>query len=166
MLQALSQAESYKKVAHGIKHASDTLFLGRGTSYALALEGALKLKELSYIHAEGYSAGEMKHGPIALIDNKMPVMVVAPYDTLFEKTASNIEETLARHGIVTLFSDNTGCQHFSHKNITTVELPQTSLLTAPMVYSIPVQMLAYYAAVLRDTDVDQPRNLAKSVTIE
>lgn len=166
LVKSLSHAEAYKEVAHGIKHASDTLFLGRGVSYAIALEGALKLKELSYIHAEGYAAGEMKHGPIALIDNKMPVIVVAPTDNLFDKTVSNIEETLARHGIVTLFSDSKGCQHFKHKNITTVEMPQTSLLTSSMVYSIPVQMLAYYAAVLRDTDVDQPRNLAKSVTIE
>lgn len=166
MQQALSHAHHYKDVAHGIKHASDTLFLGRGVSYAIALEGALKLKELSYIHAEGYAAGEMKHGPIALIDNKMPVIVVAPSDSLFDKTASNIEETLARHGMVTLFSDTKGCQYFRQKNVTTIELPNTSLFSSPLVYSIPVQMLAYYAAVLRDTNVDQPRNLAKSVTIE
>lgn len=167
MAQTLSLAPTFKTIAHGIQHASDTLFLGRGLCHGLALEGALKLKELSYIHAEGYAAGELKHGPIALIDNKMPVIVLAPGShELFQKTASNIEETLARHGVVTVLTDAKGRDYFRSTKAFCVEMPKVTSMSLPFVYSLPMQMIAYYTAVLRDTDVDQPRNLAKSVTIE
>ncbi|MDX1541667.1 MAG: SIS domain-containing protein, partial [Geminicoccaceae bacterium] len=138
----------------------------RGTAYAIALEGALKLKEISYIHAEGYAAGELKHGPIALIDEETPIVVVAPPDGLFEKTASNLQEVVARGGRVILLSDERGCDELSRYVQTAVALPEVDPVVAPILYAIPVQLLAYHVAVLKGTDVDQPRNLAKSVTVE
>jgi glucosamine--fructose-6-phosphate aminotransferase (isomerizing) len=132
----------------------------------LALEGALKLKEISYIHAEGYAAGEMKHGPIALIDENVPVIVLAPHDAVFEKTVSNMQETMARGGKVVLISDARGIAAVGEKAWATIEVPETDPLIAPLIYSLPVQLLAYHTAVAKGTDVDQPRNLAKSVTVE
>ena len=142
------------------------LYLGRGTDYPLALEGALKLKEISYIHAEGYAAGEMKHGPIALIDEAVPVIVIAPSGPLFEKTVSNMQEVQARGGKVVLISDEEGIAAAGEGCLATLALPTVHPLIAPMVYAVPVQLLAYHVAVLKGTDVDQPRNLAKSVTVE
>ncbi|HET8613653.1 MAG TPA: SIS domain-containing protein, partial [Sphingomonas sp.] len=135
-------------------------------SYPLALEGALKLKEISYIHAEGYAAGELKHGPIALIDETMPVIVIAPYDAVFEKTVSNMQEVQARGGQVVLISDYDGVEQAGENCIATITMPKVHPLIAPLVYAIPVQLLAYHVAVAKGTDVDQPRNLAKSVTVE
>ena len=152
-------------LAAQVAEASDVLYLGRGTGYPIALEGALKLKEISYIHAEGYAAGEMKHGPIALIDEAMPVIVVAPSDALFAKTASNVEEVMARGGRVILLSDAAGIAAVRAK-VAAVELPSVDPFVAPILYAIPVQLLAYHAAALKGTDIDQPRNLAKSVTVE
>ena len=146
--------------AHGV------LYLGRGTSYPMALEGALKLKEISYIHAEGYAAGELKHGPIALIDESVPVIVVAPYDALFDKTVSNMQEVAARGGRIILLTDRRGAQEAALETMATLVLPEVAPEVAPIVYSLPVQLLAYHTAVVRGTDVDQPRNLAKSVTVE
>ncbi len=153
-------------LAYKLSKAQDVLYLGRGTSYAIALEGALKLKELSYIHAEGYAAGELKHGPIALIDDQIPVVVIAPFDALFEKTISNVQEVLARKGKIIFISDKQGHQKFSHPSILRLTLPASTPLSSPILYALPVQMLAYYTAVVKGTDVDQPRNLAKSVTVE
>ncbi|MEM6710904.1 MAG: glutamine--fructose-6-phosphate transaminase (isomerizing) [Pseudomonadota bacterium] len=147
-------------------HASHALFLGRGTNYALALEGALKLKEISYIHAEGYAAGELKHGPIALVDKDMPVVVVAPYDRVFDKTVSNMEEVAARGGQIILITDQKGADAVSINAVSTLIMPDMPSTVAPLVYALPMQMIAYHTAVLRGTDVDQPRNLAKSVTVE
>ena len=152
--------------ARRLQEARSVLYLGRGIDYPVALEGALKLKEISYIHAEGYPAGEMKHGPIALIDEHVPVVVVAPPGRLFEKTASNVQEVHARNGRVVLLSDRAGCEKLAHLCAHTIAMPETHPFIAPIVYSIPVQLLAYHAAVLKGTDVDQPRNLAKSVTVE
>src|SRR3546814_901541 len=135
-------------------------------SYPIALEGALKLKEISYIHAEGYAAGEMKHGPIALIDDSVPVIVVAPTDEIFDKTASNVEEAIARGGKVVFMSDAAGLKRLGKKAWATVELPKVDPFVAPILYAVPVQLLAYHAAVAKGTDVDQPRNLAQSVTVE
>jgi len=149
-----------------VAKARDVLFLGRGTSYPLALEGALKLKEISYIHAEGYAAGEMKHGPIALIDKEVPVIGIAPSDELFDKIFSNLQEVLARGGRVILLSDAEGVQKLGSQATAAVTMPSVHPFIAPMVYAIPVQLLAYHAAVARGTDVDHPRNLAKSVTVE
>jgi len=146
--------------------ARDVLYLGRGTNYPLALEGALKLKEISYIHAEGYAGGELKHGPIALIDETMPVVVIAPYDRIFEKTVSNMEEVAARGGRIILITDPKGAAEASVDAVQKLILPEMPATVAPMVYSIPVQLIAYHTAVLMGTDVDQPRNLAKSVTVE
>jgi glucosamine--fructose-6-phosphate aminotransferase (isomerizing) len=146
--------------------ATDVLYLGRGTSYPIALEGALKLKEISYIHAEGYAAGEMKHGPIALIDETVPVIVIAPSDELFEKTASNVQEVVARGGRVVFFGDAAGISGLGDIAATCIALPAVDPFVAPILYCIPVQLLAYHVAVLKGTDVDQPRNLAKSVTVE
>jgi glucosamine--fructose-6-phosphate aminotransferase (isomerizing) len=146
--------------------ARDVLYLGRGTSYPIAMEGALKLKEISYIHAEGYAAGEMKHGPIALIDETVPVVAIAPSDELFEKTASNLQEAVARRGRVIFIGDAHGILNLGHLAMTTIEMPRVDAFVAPLLYAIPVQLLAYYTAVLKGTDVDQPRNLAKSVTVE
>ena len=142
------------------------LYLGRGPDYPLALEGALKLKEISYIHAEGYAAGEMKHGPIALIDDQVPVIVLAPSGPLFEKTVSNMQEVKARGGQVILISDYDGVAEAGDGCVATITMPKVHPLIAPLVYAVPVQLLAYHVAVAKGTDVDQPRNLAKSVTVE
>jgi len=163
----LNYDEEIKKIAKDVCKARDMLYLGRGALYPIALEGALKLKEISYIHAEGYAAGEMKHGPIALIDDKVPVVVVAPgNDVLFEKTASNVEETVARGGKIILFSDAAGVAKLKKQSHWSVTLGEVSTFVAPILYAIPVQLLAYHVAVAKGTDVDQPRNLAKSVTVE
>ena len=164
--EVLNHDETIKDLAHDIFKARDVLYIGRGMSYPIALEGALKLKEISYIHAEGYAAGELKHGPIALIDEVVPVIVVAPADSMFDKTASNVQEVAARGGRVVLFSDARGVAHAGEKATAAVELPDVHPFVAPILYSIPVQLLAYHVAVLKGTDVDQPRNLAKSVTVE
>ena len=164
--EVLNHDEAIRAIALEVAEAKDVLFLGRGTSYPIALEGALKLKEISYIHAEGYAAGEMKHGPIALIDDQVPVIVVAPSDALFEKTASNLEEAMARGGRVIFLSDAKGVKRLGGKTATAIALPEADPFVAPILYAIPVQLLAYHAAVAKGTDVDQPRNLAKSVTVE
>ncbi len=156
----------FQELAQSISDARDVLYLGRGLLYPLAMEGALKLKEISYIHAEGYPAGEMKHGPIALIDDKMPVVFLAPSDGLYEKTASNIQEVTARGGKVILFSDKKGLQGVGAKPFRSIEMPEAEPEVMPILYALPVQLLAYYTAVAKGTDVDQPRNLAKSVTVE
>ncbi len=157
--------ESYEKLGHTLSKARDVLYLGRGINYPVALEGALKLKEISYIHAEGYAAGELKHGPIALIDEKVPVIVIAPRDDLFDKTVSNMQEVAARGGRIMLLSDaepqEVGCQALQ-----ILPLPRANAFVSPLIYAVPVQLLAYYTAVSMGTDVDQPRNLAKSVTVE
>ena len=163
---ALAYEETIKHVAAEIAMARDVLYLGRGTDYPIALEGALKLKEISYIHAEGYAAGEMKHGPIALIDENVPVIVIAPSGPLFEKTVSNMQEVQARGGKVVLISDYDGIQEAGAGCLATITMPKVHPLIAPLVYSVPVQLLAYHVAVIKGTDVDQPRNLAKSVTVE
>jgi glucosamine--fructose-6-phosphate aminotransferase (isomerizing) len=163
---ALAYDESIEGMAHLVAGARDVLYLGRGPDYPLAMEGALKLKEISYIHAEGYAAGEMKHGPIALIDDKVPVIVLAPSGPLFEKTVSNMQEVQARGGKVVLISDYDGVQAAGEGCIATITMPKVHPLIAPMVYAVPVQLLAYHVAVAKGTDVDQPRNLAKSVTVE
>ncbi|WP_144183968.1 glutamine--fructose-6-phosphate transaminase (isomerizing) [Elioraea rosea] len=153
-------------VAEEVAEARDVLYLGRGTAWTIAMEGALKLKEISYIHAEGYPAGEMKHGPIALIDEAVPVVVMAPAGPLFEKTASNVQEVHARGGRVILVSDKAGCERLASLCAHTIALPSVHPFVAPILYAIPAQLLAYHVAVLKGTDVDQPRNLAKSVTVE
>jgi len=163
---ALAYDETIADMAHLIAGARDVLYLGRGTDYPLALEGALKLKEISYIHAEGYAAGEMKHGPIALIDDAVPVIVIAPSGPLFDKTVSNMQEVQARGGKVVLISDYDGVQAAGEGCIATITMPKVHPLIAPLVYAVPVQLLAYHVAVAKGTDVDQPRNLAKSVTVE
>ncbi len=163
---ALAYDEAIEAMAHVIAGARDVLYLGRGTDYPLALEGALKLKEISYIHAEGYAAGEMKHGPIALIDEHVPVIVIAPSGPLFDKTISNMQEVMARGGKVVLISDYDGIQAAGDGCIATITMPKVHPLIAPIVYAVPVQLLAYHVAVAKGTDVDQPRNLAKSVTVE
>jgi glucosamine--fructose-6-phosphate aminotransferase (isomerizing) len=163
---ALDHDEDIAAMAHLIAPARDVLYLGRGPDFPLALEGALKLKEISYIHAEGYAAGEMKHGPIALIDDQVPVVVLAPSGPLFEKTVSNMEEVRARGGQVVLISDVEGLAAAGEGCIATIEMPSVHPLIAPLVYAIPVQLLAYHVACVKGTDVDQPRNLAKSVTVE
>ena len=142
------------------------LYLGRGINYPIALEGALKLKEISYIHAEGYAAGELKHGPIALIDENVPVIVIAPRDELYEKTISNMEEVAARGGKIVLFTDDQGLEANGHKTFQRIRVPKANAFISPLLYAVPVQLLAYHAAVFIGTDVDQPRNLAKSVTVE
>jgi glucosamine--fructose-6-phosphate aminotransferase (isomerizing) len=142
------------------------LYLGRGACFPIALEGALKLKEICYIHAEGYAAGEMKHGPIALIDREVPVIAIVPSGPLFDKTASNVQEAAARGGRVIVFSDAAGAARLRGIATETIVLPAVDHFVAPILYAIPVQMLAYHVAVLKGTDVDQPRNLAKSVTVE
>ncbi len=164
--EVLNHDNALRDIALEIAECRDVLFLGRGTSYPLALEGALKLKEISYIHAEGYAAGEMKHGPIALIDEKVPVIVLAPSGPLFEKTASNLEEAMARGGRVIFLSDAPGVKKLGGKTATAIALPETDPFVAPILLAIPVQLIAYHAAVAKGTDVDQPRNLAKSVTVE
>jgi len=163
---ALGHDEEIAAMAHLIAPARDVLYLGRGPDYPMALEGALKLKEISYIHAEGYAAGEMKHGPIALIDEAVPVIVLAPSGPLFEKTVSNMQEVRARGGKIVLISDRRGLDAAGEGCMATIEMPEVHPLIAPLVYAVPVQLLAYHVAVLKGTDVDQPRNLAKSVTVE
>ena len=164
--QALAYDEAIAAMAGTIARARDVLYLGRGPDYPLALEGALKLKEISYIHAEGYAAGEMKHGPIALIDEHVPVVVIAPSGPLFDKTVSNMQEVQARGGQVVLISDYDGIEAAGDGCIATITMPKVHPLIAPLVYAVPVQLLAYHVAVAKGTDVDQPRNLAKSVTVE
>ena len=163
---ALSHDEEIAALAPLVAPARDVLYLGRGPDYPMALEGALKLKEISYIHAEGYAAGEMKHGPIALIDDLVPVIVIAPSGPLFEKTVSNMQEVRARGGRIILVSDAKGIAEAGEGCMATIEMPQVHPLIAPLVYAVPVQLLAYHVAVAKGTDVDQPRNLAKSVTVE
>ena len=163
---ALAHDDEIAAMAPLIAPARDVLYLGRGQDYPLALEGALKLKEISYIHAEGYAAGEMKHGPIALIDEAVPVIVLAPSGPLFEKTVSNMQEVRARGGKVVLISDREGIDEAGEGCLATIEMPKVHPLIAPLVYAIPVQLLAYHVACVKGTDVDQPRNLAKSVTVE
>ena len=163
---ALARDEAIAAMAPTIAGARDVLYLGRGQDYPLALEGALKLKEISYIHAEGYASGEMKHGPIALIDENVPLIVIAPAGPLFEKTVSNMHEAMARGAKVVLISDAQGIAEAGEHAIATIEMPHVHPLIAPMVYAVPVQLLAYHVAVAKGTDVDQPRNLAKSVTVE
>ncbi len=166
MAQALTADEAIRGLAAGLSEVDHALFLGRGAMYPLALEGALKLKELSYIHAEGYASGELKHGPIALIDGTMPVVVFAPHDALFDKTVSNMQEVMARAGRVILITDRAGADIASEGTWATVVMPTVPDFLAPILYAIPAQLLAYHAAVAKGTDVDQPRNLAKSVTVE
>jgi len=163
---ALTTELQIEKLAREIAKSSDVLYLGRGTSFPLALEGALKLKEISYIHAEGYAAGELKHGPIALIDENMPVVVIAPYDRVFEKTVSNMQEVAARGGNIILMTDARGAAEATVESLVTIILPDMAATFTPIVYAVPVQLLAYHTAVVMGTDVDQPRNLAKSVTVE
>ncbi|MCT7375423.1 glutamine--fructose-6-phosphate transaminase (isomerizing) [Chelativorans salis] len=164
--QALKLEERIEKVGRELSQVRHVLYLGRDTNYPLAMEGALKLKELSYIHAEGYAAGELKHGPIALIDEQMPVIVIAPCDRIFEKTVSNMQEVAARGGRIILITDEEGAVRASLDSFETIVMPTVPELIAPIVYALPVQMLAYHTAVAMGTDVDQPRNLAKSVTVE
>jgi glutamine---fructose-6-phosphate transaminase (isomerizing) len=163
---ALKLNKHIEKVAHRLSKVQHVLYLGRDTNYPLALEGALKLKEISYIHAEGYAAGELKHGPIALIDENMPVVVIAPYDRIFEKTVSNMQEVAARGGQIILITDKKGAELSTVKTLATLVMPDVPEIIAPIIYALPIQMLAYHTAVLMGTDVDQPRNLAKSVTVE
>ena len=163
---ALEHDAEIAEMAHLVAPARDVLYLGRGQDYPLALEGALKLKEISYIHAEGYASGEMKHGPIALIDENVPVIVIAPSGPLFEKTVSNMQEVRARGGKIVLISDAEGIAEAGEGCMATIEMPKVHTLIAPLVYAVPVQLLAYHVACAKGTDVDQPRNLAKSVTVE
>src|SRR5215472_10071888 len=166
MAAALALEPKIEHLARDLAKSSDVLYLGRGTSFPLALEGALKLKEISYIHAEGYAAGELKHGPIALIDEKLPVIVIAPYDRVFEKTVSNMQEVAARGGRIILITDAQGARAATVDSLVTLTVPEMPATVTPLVYALPVQMIAYHTAVLMGTDVDQPRNLAKSVTVE
>ena len=167
MTDILRDENQIQELAHTVAEATDVLYLGRGLMYPLAMEGALKLKEISYIHAEGYAAGEMKHGPIALIDENMPVVFLAPVEILFDKTASNVQEVIARGGKVILFSDKDGHAKMGVKPFFSMTMPNvTDPAVLPLLYAIPVQLLAYYTAIAKGTDVDQPRNLAKSVTVE
>ena len=166
MAEILKEEKHIGQVAHEIAKARDVLYLGRGINFPIALEGALKLKEISYIHAEGYAAGELKHGPIALIDENVPVIVIAPRDELYEKTISNMEEVAARGGKIVLLTDDQGLEDNSHKTFQRIRVPKAHAFISPLLYAIPVQLLAYHAAVFIGTDVDQPRNLAKSVTVE
>jgi glucosamine--fructose-6-phosphate aminotransferase (isomerizing) len=166
MAAALALEPRIERLARDLAKCRDVLYLGRGTSFPLALEGALKLKEISYIHAEGYAAGELKHGPIALIDETMPVVVIAPHDRVFEKTVSNMQEVAARGGRIILITDPQGARQATINSLVTMTVPEMPSTVAPIVYAIPVQLIAYHTAVIMGTDVDQPRNLAKSVTVE
>ncbi len=166
MSEALSLDAQIETLARDLAKCRDALYLGRGTSFPIALEGALKLKEISYIHAEGYAAGELKHGPIALIDETMPVVVIAPYDRVFDKTVSNMQEVAARGGRLILVTDAKGAQAAEGQPLVTLTLPTMPATVTPLVYAVPVQLIAYHTAVIMGTDVDQPRNLAKSVTVE
>jgi glucosamine--fructose-6-phosphate aminotransferase (isomerizing) len=165
--EALNHEDDYRFIAEKIiAKARDVLYMGRGSSFPIALEGALKLKEISYIHAEGYAGGEMKHGPIALIDKLVPVVVIAPTDAIFDKIASNFEQVKARGGKLVLLSDEAGVRRLGAQAVATITLPTVDPIVTPILYTVPVQLLAYYAALAKGTDVDQPRNLAKSVTVE
>ncbi|RWO82070.1 glutamine--fructose-6-phosphate transaminase (isomerizing) [Mesorhizobium sp.] len=164
--QVLKLDGQIEKVARDLSHYKNVLYLGRDTNFPLAMEGALKLKEISYIHAEGYAAGELKHGPIALIDENMPVIVIAPHDRIFEKTVSNMQEVAARGGKIILITDSKGAAHATVKTMETIVLPDVPEIISPIICALPIQMLAYFTAVFMGTDVDQPRNLAKSVTVE
>jgi len=166
MAEALKREGQIEQLTRDLAKSRDVLYLGRGTSYPLALEGALKLKEISYIHAEGYAAGELKHGPIALIDEKMPVIVIAPYDRVFDKTLSNMQEVAARGGKIILITDPKGAHEAHVESLSKITLPEMPATVTPLVHAIPVQLIAYHTAVHMGTDVDQPRNLAKSVTVE
>jgi len=166
MSEALALEPRIEQLARDLSKCRDVLYLGRGTSYPLALEGALKLKEISYIHAEGYAAGELKHGPIALIDENMPVIVIGPHDRVFEKTVSNMQEVAARRGKIILVTDPEGAREAHSDGLSKLMLPAMPASVTPLVYAIPVQLIAYHTAVVMGTDVDQPRNLAKSVTVE
>ncbi|NWG46467.1 MAG: glutamine--fructose-6-phosphate transaminase (isomerizing) [Alphaproteobacteria bacterium] len=166
LAEILKADHAIHELAHEIAKAQDVLYLGRGVHYPLALEGALKLKEISYIHAEGYAAGELKHGPIALIDENVPVIVIAPHDALFDKTVSNMHEVIARKGRVLMISDAEGLARGGDEAFATIRVPTADPLIQPVLVAVPVQLLAYHTAVLKGTDVDQPRNLAKSVTVE
>jgi glucosamine--fructose-6-phosphate aminotransferase (isomerizing) len=166
MAEALSREAAIAGLAREVAQARDVLYLGRGTSYPMALEGALKLKEISYIHAEGYAAGELKHGPIALIDAAVPVIVIAPHDGVFDKTVSNMQEVAARGGRIVLIGDAEGAAAHGLDTLATVTMPAVDATVAPIVYAVPIQLLAYHTAVVMGKDVDQPRNLAKSVTVE
>ncbi|MHB2266570.1 glutamine--fructose-6-phosphate transaminase (isomerizing) [Aliihoeflea sp. PC F10.4] len=163
---ALKTIDQIERVARELSHVRHVLYMGRDTSFPLAVEGALKLKEISYIHAEGYAAGELKHGPIALIDEDMPVIVVAPHDRVFDKTVSNMQEVAARGGKIILITDEKGAEKAGIETMETIVVPNVPELIAPLVLTVPLQLLAYHTAVLKGTDVDQPRNLAKSVTVE
>ncbi|MEE7447549.1 glutamine--fructose-6-phosphate transaminase (isomerizing) [Methylobacterium radiotolerans] len=166
MAEALTHEAAIEVLAREVAKARDVLYLGRGTSYPMALEGALKLKEISYIHAEGYAAGELKHGPIALIDESVPVIVIAPHDAVFEKTVSNMQEVAARGGRIVLIGDAKGAAEHGLETLATFTMPALDATVAPIVYAVPIQLLAYHTAVFMGKDVDQPRNLAKSVTVE
>jgi glucosamine--fructose-6-phosphate aminotransferase (isomerizing) len=166
MAEALALEPQIEKLAEGLAKVHDVLYLGRGTSFPIALEGALKLKEISYIHAEGYAAGELKHGPIALIDETMPVIVIAPFDRVFEKTVSNMQEVAARGGRIILVTDPQGAKEATIDSTETIVLPAMASTVTPLVYAVAVQLIAYHTAAAIGTDVDQPRNLAKSVTVE
>jgi glucosamine--fructose-6-phosphate aminotransferase (isomerizing) len=166
MAEALALEPQVEQFARDIAKSRNVLYLGRGTSFPLALEGALKLKEISYIHAEGYAAGELKHGPIALIDESMPVIIIAPHDRVFEKTVSNMQEVAARQGKIILVTDPQGAHDVHMDSLCKLTLPAMPAAVTPLVYAIPVQLIAYHTAVVMGTDVDQPRNLAKSVTVE
>jgi glucosamine--fructose-6-phosphate aminotransferase (isomerizing) len=166
MTEAMKREHQIEILARDLSKAKDVLYLGRGTSYPLAMEGALKLKEISYIHAEGYAAGELKHGPIALIDETMPVIVIAPHDGIFEKTVSNMQEVAARGGRIILITDERGALEAGLDTMATIVMPSVHPIVAPIVNAIPIQLLAYHTAVFMGKDVDQPRNLAKSVTVE
>jgi len=166
-INAILRDENYlQEMAQSVSKAHDVLYLGRGLLYPIAMEGALKLKEISYIHAEGYPAGEMKHGPIALVDENLPTVFMAPTDGLYEKTISNIQEVVARGGKVILFSDKEGIAHVGTKVFASFAMPRAKAEVLPLLYAVPMQVLAYYTAIAKGTDVDQPRNLAKSVTVE
>src|SRR5215467_2772195 len=166
MAEALAIEPQIEHLARDLAKSHDVLYLGRGTSYPLALEGALKLKEISYIHAEGYAAGELKHGPIALIDETLPVIVIAPYDRVFEKTLSNVQEVAARRGKIVLITDPQGAREAGVPTLAKLAVPDMPATVAPLVFAIPVQLIAYHVAAFLGKDVDQPRNLAKSVTVE
>src|SRR5439155_24050892 len=163
VLHVEPQVKMWSEKFAQLEHA---LFLGRGIHYPIAMEGALKLTEISYIHAEAYAAGELKHGPLALIDETMPVVVIAPYDQVFEKTVSNMQEVAARGGNIILMTDAKGAAEATVESLVTIVMPDMAATFTPMVYAVPVQLLAYHTAVIMGTDVDQPRNLAKSVTVE
>ena len=163
---AIDGADQTRAVSQELAESRDVLYLGRGLMYPLALEGALKLKELSYLHAEAYASGELKHGPIALIDSHVPVVVMAPRDALFEKTVSNMQEVMARGGRVLLISDAEGIAAAGDGVWRSIEMPKVDPLLAPILYALPAQLLSYHTAIAKGTDVDQPRNLAKSVTVE